>query len=170
MDTLEKLTQRGSVAKYVEKFEHLRTQITGVSNELWKRYFVKGLSPTVQLEAIKFKIDNPTAPLACLYQRVTTIGDALWSHRVYRDDPMDLSAIMTKTNGRNYAGYRDPKKSSGSLASAGPGKDSRKCFKCGKPGHIQRFCRAPVKVNGIDYNAPSDSQTPVQDKSEQDFQ
>jgi hypothetical protein len=110
MDSIERLTQKGSVAKYVEKFEHLRTQVSGVGTELWKRYFIKGLASSVKLEAVKFNLDHPDASLAQLYQRMTTLRDALWAQRMVKDDPMDLSNVnLTKSNGRSYAGYRNGK-------------------------------------------------------------
>lgn len=163
MDTLERLTQRGSVAKYVEKFEHLRTQIAGVSEHLWKRYFIKGLSPSVQIEAIKFQLDNPSASLATMYQRVTTLGDALWSHRSIKDDPMDLSELsMVKNNGRRYAGYT--KKNSSSVGQS----RERKCYKCGKPGHFQRDCRSKTNLNNIQQE--ENEETDINKESDSDFQ
>lgn len=140
MDKLEKLRQKGSVAGYVEQFERLRTQIQGVSDDLWKRYFIKGLQPHVQIEAIKYNLDNPNAPLAMLYQRVAALGDALWAQKVGhasgRSDPMDLStAVMVKTNGKFYAGYKSKSSDSGNSFV-----ESRKCFRCGKVGHLKRDC------------------------------
>lgn len=159
MDMIERLTQKGAVAKYVERFEHLRTQVSGVSMDLWKRYFVKGLSPAVKIEAIKYNIDNPMAPLAHLYQRVTTIGDALWSQRTLADDPMDLSNVnMMKNNGRSYAGYRENQKKS--EPDQRKSQETRKCFKCGKPGHIQKFCTRKIKFNEIDCDKKADDISP----------
>ena len=34
-----------------------------------------------------------------------------------------------------------------------------KCFNCGKPGHIKRFCRAPQKAEGTNGEKPSPTQT-----------
>ncbi len=97
-----------------------------------------------------------------LYQRVTTLGDALWSHRIIRDardvgdDPMDLSeVVMMKTNGRRYAGYQNK---------TSPIRQS-KCYKCGKPGHFQRDCRSK-SLNTI--QPPEDDSGDVPDGS--DFQ
>ena len=141
MDALEKLQQRGSVASYVERFEHLRTQIHGVSIDLWKRYFVKGLSSSLRIEAIKFNLDHPNASLGQLYQRLSAIGDAVWSQRNYKDDMMDLSYVdFKKNNGKSYRGsQRKDKKIQDT-------KDY-KCFKCGKSGHFKRDCKSTYLHN-----------------------
>lgn len=170
MDKLERLRQKGSVAGYVESFERLRTQIQGVSDELWKRYFIKGLQPHVQIEAIKFNLDNSDASLAMLYQRVTTLGDALWAqktaHSNNRSDPMDLEATtMVKTNGKFYAGYK-----SKSGNQKGVIQDGLKCFKCGKTGHFKRDCHQKQlqMINaGVDQQSAGLSGGQEKDKSKE---
>ena len=81
-------------------------------------------------------MDVPDATLAQLYQRLTTLGDALWAQKggaSRTNDPMDLSAAMLETNGKSYAGYKSKSKESDW--------SSTKCFQCGKMGHIKRFCK-----------------------------
>lgn len=164
MDAIEKLSQKGSVAKYVEKFEHLRSQIQDVPVELWKRYFIKGLSHSVKIEAIKYNVDKPDATLEDLYQRSTTIGDALWDHRTqhqhdsYRNDPMDLSSVnLKKPNGKAYAGQNKARKSK-------PISDNRTCYLCGETGHIQRNCKSKMRLQSVDTDGLKD------DVSHSDFQ
>ena len=75
-----------------------------------------------------------------IYQRVTTLGDALWAqksaHSGGRTDPMDLSATtMVKTNGKAYAGYKSKPDNQKRFNLEGI-----KCFKCGKFGHLKRNC------------------------------
>ena len=137
MDKLEKLHQKGSVAAYVELFEKLRSQVSGVSDDLWKRYFIKGLAQNIQIEAIKFNLDTPDASLSQMYQRLTTLGDALWAQKGgnYRpNDSMDLSVIY-KPNGKSYAGSVDKRNGKSHRR-----EELRKCFKCGIPGHLKREC------------------------------
>ena len=173
MDSIERLTQKGSVAKYVEKIEHLRTQVSGVGVDLWKRYFVKGLSSSVKIEAVKFNLDHPQATLPDLYQRITTLGDALWAQRALAaDDPMDLTNVnLSKPNGRNYAGQQGNKKSSPQSRTSG----TKTCFKCGKTGHIQRDCRSKIRVDRIECQDSSEQDEMTQhledqyDEDEQDF-
>lgn len=146
MDSLEKLHQKGSVSSYVERFEHLRSQIHGVSNELWKRYFIKGLSNSLKIEAIKFNLDHPNATLGQLYQRLSAIGDAVWAqqmhHRETREDMMDLSYVdLKKSNGKTYVGQRGDKKTQS--------KKEWKCFRCGKTGHFKRDCKMSI-LNHVD--------------------
>jgi polyhydroxyalkanoate synthesis regulator phasin len=159
MDKLERLSQKGSVSAYVEKFERLRTQISGISDDLWKRYFIKGLQSNIQIEAIKFNLDTPDASVGMLYQRLTTLGDALWAQKgVSKNDPMDLSA-MEKSNGKTYAGYKDKKGSQ-----AGEGKKDFKCFKCGLPGHFKRDCGAKYQKRNL--NAMEQSMSEQEDFQE----
>jgi hypothetical protein len=186
MDQIEKLTQRGSVAKYVERFEHLRTQVSGVGDEMWKRYFVKNLTYSVKMEAIKFNLDHPKATLPELYLRVTAIGDAIWSHRSSKDDPMDLSHIdMKKTNGKPYAGQGQKDSKPSARSSSGESRypktqyprETRTCYKCGQAGHLKRNCRSTSKsvgFNGVetreyDEVEPVNSKQGQQGSSKQDF-
>ena len=159
MDKLEKLSQKGSVAAYVEIFERLRTQVDGISEDLWKRYFIKGLQDHIQIEAIKYNLDEPDASLAQMYQRLTTLGDALWAQKGSgrKNDPMDLSAIY-KQNGKPYAGSRS------SDTNKDYGGEKRRCFKCKEVGHLKRDCRKGL-------NLLESSEVEIKSKDQrQDFQ
>lgn len=127
LDQVERLKQVGPVHRYVEKFELLRTQVAGVSDAIWARYFINGLSPPVRIEAIKYEMDHPHTTLPELYRRLTAIGDAMWRAQAmgHRDDPMELTAVVaTKAKGKFKARP----------------KSDLTCHACGEKGHFKREC------------------------------
>jgi hypothetical protein len=129
LDQIEKLTQKGSVSAYVEKFEAMRTQVPGVSDRHWKRSFLNGLHPSLKVAAVTYDMDNPQATLAQLYRRLTAIGDVMWDARAERtNDNMDLSQ-MDPRRGRVQ-----------SSGKAGRSKAHITCYHCQEKGHYKSEC------------------------------
>ncbi|GKC75158.1 hypothetical protein Tco_1125932 [Tanacetum coccineum] len=56
-DALSKLLQRGTVAKYQNKFEMLRNRVTGISEGLLKVFYISGLKPALKRALLRL---NPT--------------------------------------------------------------------------------------------------------------
>lgn len=163
MDQIERLRQVGPVHRYVERFELLRTQVAGVSDAMWARYFVNGLSPSVRIEAIRYQMDNPHAPLPELYRRLTAIGDALWRAQATgpRDDPMELSAMVTTKAKDKFR----------AKAKAAFGRVSSRevtCYGCGEKGHIKRECPHAHKIRPAHLNAAS-AEVKSEDEGTADF-
>ncbi|GJU66329.1 hypothetical protein Tco_1252588 [Tanacetum coccineum] len=52
-DTLSKLLQMGTVAKYQNKFEMLIKRVTGISESLLKSFYISGLKPALQIELLR---------------------------------------------------------------------------------------------------------------------
>jgi hypothetical protein len=131
---LERLTQRGPVSKYIEAFESLRMQLSGISDITIQRYFINGLRNDLKVKAVEFLLDHPSSHLSELYQRVTAIGEVIWETRIIQRDPhaMDLSPIFKMSNRteRTKIKTKNVKRDKSNIT----------CYKCQRKGHYRNEC------------------------------
>jgi len=129
LSRLEKLKQRGPVAKFIEAFESLRAQLN-LSDSTVKRYFINGLRSDLKVKAVEYLLDKPECHLSHLYQRMTAIGEVLWESRMIMRDPnaMDLSAISKQTNRKPVVNAKKR---------AGKDKSQIVCYGCNRKGHYR---------------------------------
>jgi hypothetical protein len=132
LSRIEKLRQRGPVAKFIEAFESLRAQVS-LSDSTVKRYFINGLRSDLKVKAVEYLLDNPECHLSHLYQRMTAIGEVLWESRMIMRDPnaMDLSAISKQTNRKPVANAKKR---------VGRDKSQIVCYGCNRKGHYRNEC------------------------------
>ena len=141
LSKLEKLTQRGPVAKYIEAFEALRSQLSDIADATIKRYFVNGLRADLRVKAVEFLLDRPDTTLGDMYQRLTAIGEVIWESRTRglgssKPAPMDLSALHAKSHEN-----QDAKPGDRTMRKSAPRDMSKiQCYKCQKFGHFKRNC------------------------------
>ncbi|OIR56707.1 MAG: uncharacterized protein A8A55_2544 [Amphiamblys sp. WSBS2006] len=120
-----------SVDEYVERFVSIRGT-TAMGNEESIFLFTNGLRTDIAKE-IRLKEPETMQDATRLARRLEAVQQALQVN-----EPMDLSAAQT----RAYRGQR----SAGAYDARSQG--VRKCWNCGEPGHIARFCRKARRQDG----------------------
>ena len=132
------LRQEGSVSEYVDKFMILRVQIEEIAQDEEMEYFECGLKYEIR-EKIQCTIIKSLREMIQNSLMAEKKVNPIKRNEIIQNDLFYMRSKNNYQRGNNKKNYSKDK-----------GKD-RKCFDCGKPGHLAKDCWSSPKNNGNNY-------------------
>jgi Retrotransposon gag protein len=145
-DNLYRLRQVGSVKEYTLRFNSLILQIDSMSEDEQRFMYARGLKPNVKMEIEKEWVRDPDLDLTRMKQlayRTDTLffnnrgGRTVESHLGAPSDQSRPTPMTLRSMKTIFDRFKIPEEKRQEVI------DKKLCFKCLKPDHSARFCRAP---------------------------